>query len=179
MKGSDSMNTSSKKKNRKKLNALDYFILLAIVLCLAGAALRMAVGSEGNSLHSQVTMEDYVISYRVNNIRNSSTEYMTEDKEFYLHTTGQYFGKINGSISVTPAMYWIEDQYGALLQAYAPENGDATRVDVTGTMLVSGYMGENGFLLGGTTSLAVNKDLALRSRDLYITITITDIAKAS
>lgn len=173
------MNTTSKKKNGKKLNALDYCIILAVVLCLVGAALRMAVGSEGNSLHSQIVMEDYIVSFRVNNIRNSSTEYMTDGKEFYLHATEQYFGKIQGNISVTPAMYQIEDQYGTLLQVYAPENGDATRVDASGSMLVSGYMGENGFLLDGSTSLAVNKSMALRSRDLYITITITDIAKAS
>ena len=49
--------TSQPNKTKKKLNAIDYFILVAVVLCIAGAALRTFIGSEGNSLSGAVTME--------------------------------------------------------------------------------------------------------------------------
>lgn len=166
-------------KKRKKLNAVDYFIIAALVCCLVGAALRMILGSDGGSLTAPITMEDYIVSFKISNIRNSSTEYLKADEQFYIDTTKQYFGKITGSVSVTPALYFIEDTEGNYIRAYAPENGDATRVDATGTMLVSGYMSDNGFLLGGTTALAINKTLALRSSYIYVTVTITDIVKAS
>ncbi len=173
------MNKRETKKSGDTLNALDYFIIAAIILCLAGAAIRTFIGSEGNSLTSQIVMEDYVISYRISNIRNSSTEYLYDGAEFYQHATQQYFGRLTGDVSVTPAQILMEDVHGNLIQTYAPENGDATRVDVTGTMLVSGYMGENGFLLDGATPLAVNKAVTLRSRELYVTVTVTSITKAS
>lgn len=167
------------KKNKKRLNAIDWFLIFAVVLCIAGAVLRTVLGSESGSFSSRVEMEEYIVSFKIQNIRNSSTEYLTEDQVFYIYATDQYFGKIAGSISVTPAQTYFTDAEGNYIVAYAPENGDATRIDVTGAMRVSGYTGDNGFLLDGTTSLAVNQNVALRSSYLYVTITITDIVKAS
>ena len=174
------MNANTKeKKTKKKLNAIDWFLIAAVVLCLIGAALRMLLGSESGSFTSPVVMEDYIVSYEIRNIRNSSIEYLGEGAEFYIDETEQYFGKMTGNLSVTPAQFYVSDAEGNYVEAYAPENGDATRVDVAGTMTVSGYMGEHGFLLNGNTSLAVNKFIALRSPFIYVTITITDIVKAS
>ncbi len=170
---------TSEKKTKKKLNAMDYFLIVAVVLCLVGAALRMVLGSESGSFTSPVVMEDYIVSYEIRNIRNSSTEYLAENEVFYIDATDQYFGKTTGNPSVTPAQFFLADAEGNYVEAYAPENGDATRVDVTGTMTVSGYMSDHGFLLDGTTSLAVNKSIALRSSYIYVTVTVTDIVKAS
>lgn len=167
------------KKQKKKLNAIDWFLILAVLLILAGAAFRLAVGSDGSALSGAVGMEDYVVSFKISNIRNSSSEYLQEGDVFYVEETEQVFGTILGNVSITPARFFLEDASGNFVEAYAPENGDATRVDVTGTMQVSGYMAEGGFLLGGTTSLAINKTVLLRSSYLSVVITITDIVKAS
>ncbi len=164
---------------RRRLNAVDYFIIIAAVLCIAGAVLRIFVGNAGGSLSSPIVAEDYVVSFKITDIRNTSAEYLGEGEEFYIESTMQYMGKITGSVSVTPALFYIENANGSYVQTYAPENGDATRVDVRGTMLVSGYMGESGFLLGGTTPLAANKEFTIRSKNLSVKITVTDIAKAS
>ncbi len=166
-------------RERRKLNAVDYFILIAAILCIAGAVLRIAVGNAGGSLSSPITSEDYVVSFKIENIRNTSTEYLTEGEVFYIESTKQYMGKITGNVTVTPALFYIEDANGNYVQTYAPDNGDASRRDVIGTMLVSGYMGESGFLLGGSTPLAANKELTVRSKNLSIKIIITDIVKAS
>ncbi len=171
--------TSNPTKTKKKLNAIDYFILVAVVLCIAGAALRTFIGSEGNSLGGTITMEEYVVSFKVENIRNSSTEYFAPGEKFYLDTTGQYLGEISDAVSVTPALFVFEDVNGKYTQAYAPENGDATRIDMTGTLRVTGYMSENGFLLDGTTALSPNKHIVMRSSFIRVEITITDIAKVS
>ena len=171
--------TSQPNKTRKKLNAIDYFILVAVVLCIAGAALRTFIGSEGNSLSGAVTMEKYVISFKVENIRNSSTEYFAPGEKFYIDSTGQYVGEITGPVSVTPAVFLFEDAGGKYVQAYAPENGDATRIDMTGTLAVTGYMSGNGFLVDGTVSVAPGKKITLRSSSIRVEVTVTDIAKVS
>jgi hypothetical protein len=171
--------TTAKEKKKTKLNAVDYFIIIAVILCIAGVGLRVMIERNGGSLSSPITMEEYIVSFKIENIRNTSTEYLEEGEQFYLDTTKQYFGEIVGSVSVTPALYFIEDINGSYIQAYAPENGDATRVDAAGTMRVSGYMSENGFLLGGTSMLAPNKKLMIRSKNLQVEITVTGIEKIS
>ncbi len=170
-------NTSAKRKI--KCNAVDYFIIIAIVLCIAGVGLRIAIGNAGGSLSSPVEMEDYILSFHIADIRNTSTEYLDAGEQFYIKSTEQYFGEIADSITVTPALFYVENSEGHYVQTYAPENGDATRVDVTGTMRVSGYMGEHGFLLGGNTNLAANKEVTLRNKNLEVKIVVTGIEKAS
>ena len=160
-----------------KLNALDYFLIIAVVLCLVGGGIRVFLGGNGHS--SQVALEEYVISFTISDIRNTSTEYLGAGEAFYLKSTQQYFGEIADTVSVTPALFYVENAAGEYVKAYAPENGDATRVDVAGTMRVTGYMSDHGFLLGGTTPLAANKEVELISKYLSIKLEITDIEKAS
>lgn len=175
--------TMPTKENRKmKLNAMDYFIIIALILCVLGAAIRVALHAAGGlpgTLGSSVVMEEYIVSFKISNIRNTSTSYLTDGEVFYQKTTRQLFGTVEGNVSVTPALFYIEDINGNYIQTYAPENGDATRVDVTGTIRVSGYMSESGFLLNGNTPLVANKAVELLSKNLAVTITVTDIAKAS
>ena len=169
---------STPTNTKKKLNAIDWFIIVVLLLCVAGAAFRVFVGSD-NSLSGTVTMEKHVVFFKVENIRNSSTEYLAPGEVFYIDSTGQYLGEISGNVTVTPAVYMFEDVNGKYVQAYAPENGDATRVDATGTLIVDGYMSDNGFLLNGATSLAPGKEITIRSNFIQIKITVTEIVKAS
>ena len=68
----------SQKKSRKKLNAVDWFLILAILLCIVGAVLRMLLGSESGSFTTPVVEEDYIISFKISNIRHIRT--IGEDK---------------------------------------------------------------------------------------------------
>lgn len=169
---------STPTNTKKKLNAIDWFIIAVLLLCIAGAAFRVFIGSD-NSLSGAVTMEKHVVFFKVENIRNSSTEYLAPGAVFYIDSTGQYLGEISGNVTVTPAVYMFEDVNGKYVQAYAPENGDSTRVDATGTLIVDGYMSDNGFLLNGATSLAPGKEITIRSNFIQIKITVTEIVKAS
>ena len=55
---------------RKKLNAVDWFLILALVLCLATAAARMLLGPDSTSLKKSAQEENYVVSFKISNIRN-------------------------------------------------------------------------------------------------------------
>ncbi len=172
----------TKEKRKMKLNAMDYFIIIALILCVFGAAVRFGINAAGGlpgTLGSTIVMEEYIVSFKISDIRNTSTSYLNNGESFHLRTTKQLFGTIEGNVSVTPALFYIEDVNGNYIQTYAPENGDATRVDVTGTIRVSGYMSESGFLLNGNTPLVANQTVDLLSKNLSVIITVTDIAKAS
>ena len=59
--------TSNPTNNKKKLNAIDWFIIVALLLCVAGAALRAFIGTD-NSMNGTVTMEKHAVFFKVENI---------------------------------------------------------------------------------------------------------------
>ena len=89
---------STPTNTKKKLNAIDWFIIAVLLLCIAGAAFRVFIGSD-NSLSGAVTMEKHVVFFKVENIRNSSTEYLAPGAVFYIDSTGQYLGEISGNVT--------------------------------------------------------------------------------
>ena len=165
-------------KEKARLNAIDWFLLIAVVLCAVLGVLRFVLNRNGDNISGAVTMEDYIVSFKISNIRNSSLRYLKDGTQYYLAANEKPFGTVEGNVSVTPALYRIENAHGEYVQAFAPENGDATRVDVVGAFRVKGYMSENGFLADGTTSVAVNRAVTLRSPFLYVTVNVTGITKA-
>lgn len=165
-------------KSGKGIGALDVFIVLALVLCVAGAALRIYM--KRSDVRDEPQLEDYLISFEVKDIRTTSSELFSDGEVFYIKDTGEAFGKISGNVSITPAELYVTDSEGNYILTYSPDNGDSSRIDVSGTMLVSGYCDENGvFLLGGSTILTPNRTFDLRSKSLTVTMTVTAISKAA
>lgn len=172
------MNQEMKTK-KKRLGALDICILVAILLCIFGVAARMVF--RDNSVMAQDTkLDTYTVHFTVSDIRSTSEKFLKDGKEFYLHETGEYFGVLVGEPSVQYAKKLYVDMYGNTVEVdnNTDEEG-LSRSDVSGTFQVSAAMGENGFLmLNGNRVIAPNQELQIRSRELFINIKITSIAKA-
>ena len=172
------MNQEMKTK-KKRLGALDICILVAILLCIFGVAARMVF--RDNSVMAQDTkLDTYTVHFTVSDIRSTSEKFLKDGKEFYLHETGEYFGVLVGDPSTQYAKKLYVDMYGNTVEVdnNTDEEG-LSRSDVAGTFQVSATMGENGFLmLNGNRVIAPNQELQIRSRELFINIKITSIAKA-
>ena len=69
--------TSNPTNTKKKLNAIDWFIIVALLLCIVGAALRTFIGTD-NALSGAVTMEKHVVFFKVENIHVSGAEVYSE-----------------------------------------------------------------------------------------------------
>ena len=156
---------------KKKIAAIDVLIVLLLMLCVAGVAVRIAVGENG--LFSGEEKGSYVVSYVIEGEKDEYSNYFSEGAEFFLEN-GDRFGSLSGNATFTPAKILGENSRGEAVISYA---ADGT-VDITGTFLVKGTLSESGFLLNSNTYIAPNMTVTVVSSDITATITVTDITKA-
>lgn len=166
------------KSEKRFVSPLDIFAVLFLVLCIAAAILRLTLNLGGEGSSGQLA--EYIISYKVESIVTTSSGYFERGTEFYIVDGGEVFGVTQGEITITPAQYYSEDEMGHLTLKYYPEKGDESLVDIKGSMKVMGTRDpETGiFKLNGTTILTPNRELTLRSSEMEVTITLTEISKS-
>lgn len=163
---------------RKRLGALDVCILTAVVLCIVGAAARM-VFKDDSVLAQNTVLDTYTVYFTVNDIRETSARYLYEGAEFYLEDSGEYLGRLTARAGTTPAKKLYVDENGKTVEVYNTASDDrVSRIDATGSVAVSAVMDSNGYiLLNGNTYIAPNKEMEIRSKELFINIRITSIVK--
>lgn len=162
---------TAKTEKRRRFAAIDALIIILLMLCVAGIAVRTVTGSVG--LFSGSGSGSYLVSYSVSGLRGDYSEYFTEGKEFFLEN-GDSFGVLSKDAVFTPARLYGENSDGVYVASYATDG----RVDVKGTAVCRGKMTDNGFMLGGKVYAAANSQFTISSGDIKVTITVTDIAKA-
>lgn len=169
----------TKHHKRKGLGALDVFIILALLAVIAGVGLRAYMNRNADVGTAEV-LEDYVISFEVKDIRDSSNaRHMHPGDKFYLKDTGAYFGALTEENTVNPAETFYEMPDGSIVKAANTGTGDNYRVDVKTSVIAQGVLSSDGsFLLGGNTYIGLNKELQIYSKYLAITVKITGISKA-
>lgn len=154
------------KKRKLRVNILDFLILAAVVLCIAGALLRGGVKSTDTKLETQTA----VITFRVSNVQSASQYCFQEGDKIYSQSLGCDMGRIVGEITATPAAYYYEEN-GEIVKAYS----GAERVDLVGTFESEGQMSESGFLMGGTQYIAPGMTTYAYLPNIDVNILITDI----
>ena len=169
----------TKHRIQKRLGALDVFIILALLAVSAGVGLR-AYMNRNADIGASAVLEDYIISFEVKDIRDSSNaRHMNPGDKFYLKDTGAYFGELTEENTVTPAETLYEMPDGSIISAPNSGTGDNYRVDVHTSVTAQGTIsGDGSFLLGGNTYIGLNKELQIYSKYLAITVKITGISKS-
>ncbi len=141
-----------------------------------------AVCSAGQFQHGTKVLQDYLVDFEIKDIRGTSEKYLKTDSAFYLDETGDYLGVVyKKEVLSDPAMTEYVTPEGDIVNVpnMRDAGDDLCRIDVTGTFLVSGYVDENGFfLLNGNRYFGLSDEVAVRSRELMVNVTITDIRTA-
>ena len=158
--------------SKKKLNVIDVLILLVIVTCVVGLVVRF--GNFGFSSSSE-DLDDYEISFLVSNIAYDSQYYFSQGDTVTLVDKGVVLGKLDGLVKPTPAVFSAQEKNGMPITVSYPT--ESSRIDVKGTIASKGVMGENGYLLGGTTYIAPGAEYKVQSEHMDFVLTITDIVK--
>lgn len=166
-------------EKKKKIGALDVFIILAVIACIACIGIRY-FATNRSAVSEKVQLDDYVVSFSVKSIKDSSAKnYMKPGTNFYIKETGTYFGSLLEGLTIKDAEKAYEMPNGDIIIGENNAVGDLYRVDVDAKIQVKGKTDENGcFLLNGNTYVGANKIFNLNSKYLAIQVTITDVAKA-
>lgn len=167
------------KEQKKRLGALDIFIILAILACLVSVGLRF-IAVRGSSVGNNVQLENYIVSFEISDIRDSSAKnFMDKGTNFYLKDSGLLLGSLREGKTISDAAkyYYLHD--GSIVRLTNSSTGDLYRVDVEGSLDCMGTMSADGsFLLNGNQYIAMNQELNVYSKYLAVSIRITGISKS-
>lgn len=156
-------------KTKLRFNAIDLVIIILVVGCIAGLALRYQLI---NVLHSQSESNGANVSFYLSNIRSTSENYFNEGDTFYLANEDIEFGTLLSGFRFEPAAQYNMRSDGKYVKTTAV-NG---RSDMYGTLKADGRFAESGeFLLGGTKYIAAGSELSIFSNNIEVTVIITDI----
>ena len=158
-------------KNKVSFNVIDVFILVFVAACLVGLVIRVG---NFNIMDNGKSLEDYRIHFDVSNISSDSEDYFIRGDSVTDTNSGLVLGKIEMIDSISPAQILVKNAENEYVTVNYPPN---TRVDISGTLISSGVMESNGYMLGGTTHIAAGDVFVVQSEHMNFTLTVTNIAK--
>lgn len=167
---------NNRNETKKRLGALDIFIILALAACIISVGIRYFTSNTA-SADSSAALENYILSFDVYNIRNSSGQnFMEPGTNFYLDENDEYFGTLREQVTIRDAQRFYTTHNGDVILVSNTGTGDSYRIDVEGKMTCRGTMNENGsFLLNGNHYVALDKEIKIYSKYLVVTVKITGI----
>lgn|GEM_PF-1149563 len=173
----------SSEKRKRRLTAIDYFIIFAALAILVAAGLRLYENrkidnSEGNE---NIELEEYIVSFESRGMKESTANLLEKGEIYYLTGGQTEFGAIEEISSITPAKIRVELASGELkTDVYAEKNGNNTKVDVIGSFRVNGYKDDDNLILaGGEFYIAPNLPVTVFSNDTSLSFTIKSVEKVS
>jgi hypothetical protein len=154
-------------KSRVKFNIIDFLIIIAVLGCIAGVAIRFDLAGK---LGLNSNKDEVEISFLILNIRVGSVNALNEGDTFYLGTTnGTEFGKLLSKEVTNSESYVLDDNF-----AYHKVYNDL-RYDVRGVFSAKGSKTDSGFMLNGTQFMAPGKTIMIESKNISVSITILSI----
>ncbi len=155
-------------KNKIRFNIIDFIIIIAVIGCIVGVALRYNVADKIGISSMNDTVE---IEFAVFGIRPTSYDAMVKGDVFYWKQNGMMIGTLKEAVSSYSETYIPTDDM-KLVKAQRDD-----RYDVRGTLEAIGAMTESGFMLNGTQFLAPGKTLIVNSKNIEVSLTITKITQ--
>ena len=172
-------------KQGPRFKVLDAVIILLIITSALGIYFRYNLF---DTLKNQMRMQEYVISFSVQNIRNSTTNYLNIDDVVYYAEDGTKLGELRGYSEESPtalkvrdpASEYFVDQSGNVVRVLYPESDSmSARVDVEGKIVCQGsYSEASGFLVNGSRYLAPGQTIDIQTETVSLTIVVQDIVLA-
>ena len=167
---------SEKSKKLPRFGALDAFIILVLIVAIVGVFFRYKLL---DVLTAQQNLNDYSISFSVDNVRYTTPDYINIGDVVYFDENGAELGVITnesenkGAFSVAPASELFTDSNGNVIEVHYPNE---TRVSISGKLVCSAKVSETGgILVNGTTYVAPGQTIDVNTELVSMTIQINNI----
>lgn len=160
------------KKRSGSFGVLDLFILLLVVVCAAGIAVRYVLTDENGILATTPEKTSVALQVLISGIEDTSSDFFFEGASFDVgeaKETGEIL-----DVNIKPAEYYTENEEGEIFVAYV--EGEGGEKDVRCTVIVSGYYRDGIFMLGGKEPVIPGAELRLAGDGITVTALIIDTA---
>ena len=155
-------------KKKFRVNILDLLIVALVLLCIAGAVLRVYVKNNDDKLEAQKA----VVSFLIQDIQRESVDKFKDGDRLYCYELECELGTILGDVEWSDAIFYDALDTGEIKYSYSP----GLRADVNGKFLCEGtWTKESGFALNGTHYIAPNMDLYVAFNNIKAQIKIMSI----
>lgn len=158
-------------KFRFRFNVIDLLIVLIVLACVIGLAIRLGTVKEYSA---DENLKSYALYFTVTNIAYTSEDAFVVGDTVTITEGGIVLGQFAGLESILPAEFFARDSEGNLITVNYPET---TRIDVTGRIESRGVMSENGYLVNGTTYIASGKAYQVQTEHMDFILKITNIVE--
>ncbi len=152
----------------KRINAVDIMIVLLFIVCIAGMVLRFGLMDK---IEHRASDKTATVSFVIEGVSSSSVDFITVGDKMYMIDGESLVGEISGVEPATPSTVYYHTDDGKVL-SYSSVDG---KVNISGKMTVKGSLSERGFLLDGTTYIAPNMNLWVKSQKISVNMLITNI----
>ncbi len=165
--------TSDKKTKKIAFNLLDWLIVVSVLLAGIGIWFRFGLAEQWENKQNTVTA---CISFSISNIKETSFTggYFAEGNAVYnADADNNLIGYFAGEdkFGYVPAVFY---QYTKTGEGVIKQSA-SDRIDVVGAIMTEGLLTENGFFYGGTTYIAPGQVVLISTRDIRVSVLITDI----
>ena len=170
----------SRQKGKPHFSVFDAVLIVFLIACIAAVGFGYEFKKqEGVAEIDQETAEEYMISFESYNVEQYHAQLLKEGDMYYLSDNAE-FGTLNGKLIMTPALVYAEKDDGTYIRSYAPENGDQTKLDLSGAVMTKGTRNSRGILVIGNGFEAVpGESFIIHNSTVSIRVTITSIDKVS
>ncbi len=153
-------------KRKIRFNIIDFIILVAVIACVVGIALRYDVADRIGVKTNETKVE---ISFIVHDIKESSADALLIGDEFYWKQNGMSLGTLIEK-EIAPAERISENGRGEGVVTYSENKKDARA-----TLVAVGTVTDDGFMLGGTQFISAGKEMEIYSKQVEVLAIITDV----
>ena len=160
--------TNTDKTVGRRINSADVMILLLFVACIAAMVMRFGLVER---IEHRANAQNVNVSFLIEGVSGTSAQYLHIGDEVYLADNDMKAGRISGVSAAEPSVVYVYADDGSILQKQAVDG----RVDIRGTLTMSGTLTESGFMLDGTTYIAPNMTLQIKTQYISVSMLITDI----
>ncbi len=158
------------RRTKKRLNAVDFVIIILVIGCIAGVIARYNIVDR---IVVNKYRDEVKISFKVSGISADIADNIKNGDTFYIDASSQELGDVISS-EVSDARVLVPDENSSFSVTQ-----DTSKKDVICTLKGFGIMGEDGFMLGGTEFLAPGDEVVIRSRQVQLSVIITEISSPS
>ncbi|MBQ3100423.1 MAG: DUF4330 family protein [Clostridia bacterium] len=153
-----------------RFNIIDFLIIVIAIGCIAGVIMRYDIIDK---IVVDRERDEVSVSFMITGISPQISDQIKDGDEFYVVGANTRLGVLEDH-TVSNAEKVEANENGFPVRSY-----DDTSRDVRGTFTSYGVNNEDGFFLGGTLFIAPGKTLTIESRNVRISVIITEISRGT
>lgn len=151
-----------------KINSADIMVILLVLVFIVGMVFRFGVIQK---IDTDSKKQSATVSFVVEDISSSSAGFFHVGDMVYFASDMKTIGTISEVSEPVASQRYIYTDDGNIVLTEATDG----KVDIRANMTVLGEKTERGFMLDGTTYIAPNMSIEIKTKHISVTLLITNI----